>query len=184
MQPKSYSLEEHKIELDKVDHHALYVLEKLRAAGYQAYLVGGSVRDLLLGVKPKDFDISTSAKPEEIKKLFRNCLLIGRRFRLAHIRFGRKVLEVSTFRAGDIENEELIIRDNIWGSEEEDVIRRDFTINGLFYDSANQTVIDYVKGFPDAKKKVSENDWPALCPLQTRSGADDSSTQVSSAFWF
>lgn len=128
-------------------------MEKLRNAGYVAYLVGGSVRDLLLGRKPKDFDISTSAKPEEIKSLFRNSILIGRRFRLAHIRFGSKILEVSTFRSGNTENEELILRDNQWGYPEEDALRRDFTINGLFYDSANQTIIDYVDGFIDLQRK-------------------------------
>jgi poly(A) polymerase len=91
---KTYSFEEHRLVINTVDPDALYVMEKLRANGYTAYLVGGSVRDLLLGTKPKDFDISTSAEPEQIKQLFRNCILIGRRFRVAHIRFGRKVLEV------------------------------------------------------------------------------------------
>jgi poly(A) polymerase len=123
-------------------------------AGFIAYLVGGSVRDLLLGHKPKDFDISTSAKPEEVKSIFRNSILIGRRFRLAHVRFGQKVIEVATFRSGDIENEALILRDNQWGYPEEDALRRDFTINGLFYDSSNQTIIDYVGGFEDIKRKV------------------------------
>lgn len=154
MTKKNYSFEEHGLSLDKVDPEALYVMEKLRAGGYTAYLVGGSVRDLLLGKKPKDFDISTSAEPEEVKRLFRNCILIGRRFRLAHIRFGRKVIEVSTFRAGDPENDALILRDNIWGTPEEDVLRRDFTINGLFYDPATQEVIDYVGGYPDLQKQL------------------------------
>ena len=128
-------------------------MEKLQAAGYTAYLVGGGVRDLLIGTKPKDFDISTSAKPDEVKSVFRNCLLIGRRFRLAHIRFGKKVIEVSTFRQGDNDDDQLILRDNEWGTPEEDVMRRDFTINGLFYNSEDETVIDYVEGFADAKKK-------------------------------
>lgn len=153
MEQKVYTFDEHKLPIDQVDTHALYVMEKLRNAGYVAYLVGGSVRDLLLGRKPKDFDISTSAKPEEIKSLFRNSILIGRRFRLAHIRFGSKILEVSTFRSGNTENEELILRDNQWGYPEEDALRRDFTINGLFYDSANQTIIDYVDGFIDLQRK-------------------------------
>lgn len=139
--------------MDKVDPDALFVMEKLRQAGFIAYLVGGSVRDLLLNKTPKDFDISTSAEPEQIKKLFRNCLLIGRRFRLAHIRFGSKILEVSTFRSGSNESDALILRDNEWGTAEEDVYRRDFTINGLYYDSSNQTVIDYVGGFQDLEKK-------------------------------
>ncbi|MCI0381536.1 MAG: polynucleotide adenylyltransferase PcnB [Chlamydiae bacterium] len=153
MEKKIYTSEEHRIPINKVDSHALYVMEKLRIAGFVAYLVGGSVRDLLLGKKPKDFDISTSASPEQIKGIFRNCILIGRRFRLAHIRFGRKILEVSTFRSGDIEAHELIVRDNQWGYPEEDALRRDFTINGLFYDPATQTIIDYVGGFADLQKK-------------------------------
>ncbi len=153
MSRKTYSFEEHQLSIGKVDPDALYVMEKLRANGHTAYLVGGSVRDLLLEKKPKDFDISTSAEPDQIKQLFRNCILIGRRFRLAHIRFGRKVLEVSTFRAGDPDNDALIVRDNIWGSPEEDVLRRDFTINGLFYDPASQEIIDYVGGYPDLQKK-------------------------------
>ena len=153
MEPEIYPKEQHGIEINQIDSKALYILEKLRAARHEAYLVGGSVRDLLLHKKPKDFDISTSARPEEIKALFSNCILIGKRFRLAHIRFGRKVIEVSTFRAGDTENEELITEDNIWGSPEKDALRRDFTINGLFYDSANETIIDYVGGYHDIKKK-------------------------------
>ena len=152
MKKKIYSSSEHTLPLDKVDRHALYVMEKLTSKGHTAYLVGGSVRDLLIGRKPKDFDISTSAKPEEVKKIFRNCLLIGRRFRLAHIRFGRKIIEVATFRAGDPESDTIIVRDNIWGSPEEDALRRDFTINGLFYDPATESIIDYVGGFEDIKK--------------------------------
>jgi poly(A) polymerase len=128
-------------------------MEKLQTAGHIAYLVGGGVRDILLDKRPKDFDISTSAKPEEVKALFRNCILIGRRFRLAHIRFGKKVLEVSTFRTGDSDTEELILRDNDWGTPEQDVIRRDFTINGLFYNSEDETIIDFVGGYEDLKKK-------------------------------
>lgn len=153
MQQRIYEVNEHQLPLDKIDKDALYVLDKLRLAGHVAYLVGGSVRDLLLGRTPKDYDISTSAKPEEIKSLFRNCILIGRRFRLAHIRFGKKILEVSTFRAGDNEADTLIVRDNEWGTPEEDVLRRDFTINGLFYDSSSQTIIDYVGGYPDIQRK-------------------------------
>jgi poly(A) polymerase len=151
---KTYPFEEHRLAIGKVDPDALYVMEKLRANGHTAYLVGGSVRDLLFDKKPKDFDISTSAEPEQIKQLFRNCILIGKRFRLAHIRFGKKILEVSTFRSGDTEKDEFIVRDNKWGSPEEDVLRRDFTINGLFYDAATQEIIDYVGGYPDLQKKV------------------------------
>ncbi len=154
MQPKVYDVEQHKIPPDKIDQHAWYVIQKLRQAGHAAYLVGGGVRDLLLSQRPKDFDVSTSAKPEEIRSLFRNAILIGRRFRLAHIRFGRKIIEVSTFRSGDTEAAGLIVRDNEWGSEEQDVLRRDFTINGLFYDPEKQTVIDYVGGYPDLEKRT------------------------------
>jgi len=152
--PKVYSIDEHRIPIYKIDKQAFYVIEKLRYSGFIAFLVGGSVRDLLLNVRPKDFDISTSAKPEDIKNIFkRNCILIGKRFRLAHIRFGKKIIEVSTFRMGE-EEATLILRDNIWGSPEKDVLRRDFTINGLFYDPEVQTVIDYVGGFLDLEKKI------------------------------
>jgi poly(A) polymerase len=152
--PKVYTVDQHRISPDQMDQHAFYVIEKLKAAGHSAYLVGGGVRDLLLNVRPKDFDVSTSAKPEEIRELFRSAILIGRRFRLAHVRFGRKIIEVSTFRSGDPESADLIVRDNVWGTEEQDVLRRDFTINGLFYDPQTQTVIDYVDGYPDLEKRV------------------------------
>ncbi|MEM8728088.1 MAG: polynucleotide adenylyltransferase PcnB [Chlamydiota bacterium] len=154
MQPKTYPKKVHGIDPDQIDPKALYILDKLRASDHTAYLVGGSVRDLLLKKKPKDFDISTSAKPEHIKRLFPSSILIGKRFRLAHVRFGRKVIEVSTFRSGDVENEELITEDNIWGTPEEDVLRRDFTINGLFYDSEKEEIIDYIGGYPDIEKKI------------------------------
>lgn len=152
--PVVYSIDKHRIPPYKIDKQAYYVIEKLRCNGFLALLVGGSVRDLLLNVRPKDFDISTSAKPEDIKYLFKKtCILIGRRFRLAHIRFGKKIIEVSTFRSGE-EEASLILRDNIWGTPEKDVLRRDFTINGLFYDPEVQTVIDYVGGFEDLEKKL------------------------------
>src|ERR1700683_1560894 len=100
MQPKIYTFDEHRISKEKIDPHAGLIIQKLKQAGHTAYLVGGGVRDLLLDRRPKDFDVSTSAKPEEIRALFRNAILIGRRFRLAHIRFGKNIIEVSTFRAG------------------------------------------------------------------------------------
>ncbi len=154
MQPITYELDSHKIPLTSVDPDALRCVEKLQKAGHVAYIVGGGVRDLLLNQHPKDYDISTSAKPEEIKDLFRShCFLIGRRFRLAHIRYGKKVMEVSPFRAGNNESDQLIVRDNEWGSPEEDAMRRDFTINGLFYDPSTQVVIDYVNGYPDIQKQ-------------------------------
>ncbi len=152
VRPKIYYASEHDIDSKLVDSDAAYVIKKLREAGYSAYLVGGSVRDLLIKKIPKDYDISTSAKPEQIKQLFnKSCLLIGRRFRLAHLRFGRKIFEVSTSRAGENDSD-LILQDNIWGSEEEDVLRRDFTIHGLFYDPASHEVIDYVGGWEDIHK--------------------------------
>jgi poly(A) polymerase len=152
--PKIYVDSQHEIDHSLIDPDALFVITKLREAGYSAYLVGGSVRDVIAKVKPKDFDISTSALPEQVKQVFkRNCLLIGRRFRLAHIRFGKKVIEVSTFRAGENEGE-LILQDNEWGTPEEDAKRRDFTINGLFYDPTNHSVIDYVGGWEDIHKKT------------------------------
>lgn len=154
MQPNVYFAEDHHIRDPLIDRDALFVLARLREAGFVAYLVGGSVRDLLLGRRPKDFDISTSARPEEIKAIFRNSLLIGRRFRLAHIRFGKKIIEVSTFRSGDTDEARLIVRDNVWGSPEEDVYRRDFTINGLFYDATDHKIIDYVGGFEDLRKNL------------------------------
>lgn len=154
MQPKIYTSSQHGIDPTLIDEDALFVLEKLRNAGFTAYLVGGSVRDLLIKRRPKDFDISTSARPEQVKALFqRKCILIGRRFRLAHLRFGHKIIEVATFRRGD-NDDELITRDNEWGSPEEDVLRRDFTMNGLFYDSSNHTIIDYVGGSEDIQKRI------------------------------
>lgn len=154
MKPKIHLPGEHSIDPNCIDQDALFVLKKLKDAGYLGYLVGGSVRDLLKKRVPKDYDISTSAKPEELKALFgRNCLLIGRRFRLAHIRFGHKIIEVATFRSGE-NDEGLILNDNQWGTEEEDVLRRDFTINGLFYDAEKNAVIDYVGGFEDINSGI------------------------------
>ncbi|MHC4952428.1 MAG: polynucleotide adenylyltransferase PcnB [Planctomycetota bacterium] len=134
-----------------IDPDAIKVIRRLKGSGFDAYLVGGCVRDLLLGIRPKDFDLATSARPRQIKRLFRNSRIIGRRFRLAHIRFGEKILEVATFRAppesdGD---DPYITRDNIFGTEKSDALRRDFTINGLFYDPEAQRVIDHVGGLED-----------------------------------
>lgn len=139
-----------------IDIRALNILDKLQAAGFDAYLVGGGVRDLLSGLHPKDFDVATNAKPEEIKKLFKNCRLIGRRFRLAHIYFGRHIIEVATFR-GETEychvETGMILRDNTYGTIEEDAWRRDFTVNALFYNAKDKTIVDYVGGMDDLKKK-------------------------------
>ncbi len=153
--PKIYTETDHCIKGTDVDKDALEVIFRLKSAGHTAYLVGGGVRDMLLQTRPKDFDISTSARPEQIKEIFgRRCLLIGQRFRLAHVRVGNKVLEVSTFRAGDADSSSLIVRDNRWGTPEEDVLRRDFTMNALFYDPTTHTILDYVGGYPDIHNKL------------------------------
>jgi poly(A) polymerase len=128
------------------------IVHRLTRFGHRAYLVGGCVRDLLAGLSPKDFDIATSATPREIKRLFRNSRIIGRRFRLVHIRFGDRILEVATFRAPPLatdEDDPYIHRDNVFGTEEQDAERRDFTINGLFYDCEKERVVDYVGGVAD-----------------------------------
>src|SRR3954463_11670516 len=143
------------IKPEQIDPDAAKVVDRLRRYDHKAYLVGGCVRDLLLGRKPKDFDVATSAAPNDIRKCFRNCRIIGRRFRLAHIFFGAKIIETATFRAnpreaepGGDEGDEveagdlLIRRDNVFGTAEEDARRRDFTINGLFYDIEADQVID------------------------------------------
>jgi poly(A) polymerase len=153
----------------QISDYALKVLYRLNQAGYEAYLVGGGVRDLLLGREPKDFDVATNATPEQVKEQFRNCRLIGRRFRLAHVHFGQVIIEVATFRAphdsvdaGDEDDEEdsndrriengRIVRDNVYGSLEEDAWRRDFTINALYYNVADFSVVDYVNGMDDLKR--------------------------------
>lgn len=157
MTPKRYPLSKWNCSLTNVDPDALDAVLQLQNAGYAAYIVGGGVRDLLLGGHPKDFDISTSAKPDEVKHLFgKRCLLIGRRFRLAHLRVKGKIFEISTFRAGDTSSGALIVRDNRWGSEEEDVLRRDFTINALYLDPKTEEVIDYVGGIKDIQAKILE----------------------------
>jgi poly(A) polymerase len=146
----------------EISKNALKVLYRLHNAGFQAFLVGGSVRDALLGLHPKDFDIATDAHPEEVKALFGNCRLIGRRFRLAHVRFGREVIEVATFRAAstleddpDVAHdlEGRILRDNVYGKMEDDVWRRDFTCNALYYNIADFSIWDYVGGVEDIRNK-------------------------------
>lgn len=152
---------EHGISRKNIDKHALKVLYRLHQSGYHACLVGGAVRDLLLGITPKDFDVATDATPEEVNRLFRNCRLIGRRFRLAHIHFGRQIIEVATFRAehhertqSGIQNETgRIVRDNVFGELADDVWRRDFTANALYYDISDFSVIDFVGGYEDIKNR-------------------------------
>jgi poly(A) polymerase len=156
MSPRILPRPEHIISRKDIDPDALKVLYRLKNQGFLAYLVGGGVRDLLLARRPKDFDIGTSAHPAAVKRLFRNCFVVGRRFRLCHVRFGSKVVEVSTFRrqAPAEEGETLIRRDNTFGTPEEDAFRRDFTVNALFYDIATFSVIDYVEGLEDLQKRV------------------------------
>jgi hypothetical protein len=154
--PRILSRPEHNVSRRNIDPDALRVLYRLKNAGFVAYLVGGGVRDLLLERPPKDFDISTTAHPQQVRKLFRNCFIVGRRFRLAHVRFGRKVVEVSTFRKASQpeEGDTLVRRDNTFGTPEEDAFRRDFTVNALFYDIATFSVIDWVGGLEDLASRV------------------------------
>nr|WP_229220491.1 polynucleotide adenylyltransferase PcnB [Enterobacter hormaechei] len=157
--------EQHAISRKDISENALKVLYRLNKAGYEAYLVGGGVRDLLLGKKPKDFDVTTNATPDQVRKLFRNCRLVGRRFRLAHVMFGPEIIEVATFRGHHEDTEAdrttsqrgqngMLLHDNIFGSIEEDAQRRDFTINSLYYSVADFTVRDYVGGMRDLEEGV------------------------------
>ncbi|TYT25170.1 polynucleotide adenylyltransferase PcnB [Luteimonas viscosa] len=154
--------DQHSISRKGVSPNALRVLYRLHEAGHRACLVGGAVRDLLAGLEPKDFDVATDATPEEVRHLFRNCRLIGRRFRLAHVVFGREVIEVATFRAniddgsGDrqVHDDGRLLRDNVYGTIEDDAVRRDFTANALYYDIADFSVRDYVGGFEDVNNRV------------------------------
>lgn len=148
----------HSISRDDISANALKVLYRLHRAGFSAYLVGGCIRDILLEHHPKDFDIATNASPEQIKDLFSNCRLIGRRFRLAHVHFGRDIIEVATFRsyhaASAVQNAHgMILQDNVYGTIEEDVLRRDFTVNALYYNIADFSVVDFVSGMQDLKNK-------------------------------
>ncbi|GAW94663.1 MULTISPECIES: polynucleotide adenylyltransferase PcnB [Colwellia] len=167
--PLVFSRDQHPVSRKLLSQSALKVLYRLNNSGFDAYLVGGGVRDILLGLKPKDFDIATNATPDEIKELFRNCRLIGRRFRLAHIVFGREIIEVATFRGHhDTASEQeknctktskrsedgMLLRDNIYGSIEEDAERRDFTINALYYSTKDFKVYDFANGVQDVNDKI------------------------------
>ena len=175
--------DQHTLSRSRIDSDALKVLYRLHQNDYVSYLVGGSVRDLLLGRHPKDFDLGTSAHPHQVKRLFRNCWVIGRRFRLAHVRYGTKTIEVATFRKkvppetdtervareaererakrmtvtgsdGQIRPRRVIARDNTFGTAEEDAFRRDFTINALFYDASTRSILDYVDGMRDVRSRT------------------------------
>ncbi|NKN32295.1 polynucleotide adenylyltransferase PcnB [Marichromatium bheemlicum] len=151
---------EHGISRANISANALKVLYRLKQENYQAHLVGGGVRDLLLGHEPKDFDVATDATPEQVRQVFRNCRLIGRRFRLAHVHFGREIIEVATFRGNGAGTEDasercvengMIVRDNAYGTIAEDALRRDFTINALYYNIQDFSLIDYADGLADLR---------------------------------
>jgi poly(A) polymerase len=160
--------EEHMVQVARAEHGlaregispaAAKVCAVLREAGFQAYVVGGAVRDLLLGIEPKDFDVATDARPEQIKPLFRRALIIGRRFRLVHVMMGPETVEVSTFRAADPDTAEKdehgrVLRDNVFGTQAEDARRRDFSVNALYYDPTTEEVVDFHGGLADLKKRV------------------------------
>jgi poly(A) polymerase len=152
--------EQHGVSRKNISSGALRVLYRLHEAGFAAYLVGGAVRDLLLGGHPKDFDVATDATPEDVKRLFRNCRLIGRRFRLAHVVLGPEIVEVATFRGSSDDGsgdrhvvDGRIVRDNVYGTIEEDALRRDFTVNALYYNIADFSVRDYVGGYEDVARR-------------------------------
>ncbi|MBM3348064.1 MAG: polynucleotide adenylyltransferase PcnB, partial [Betaproteobacteria bacterium] len=154
--PRVIPLVKHGIRRESLSHGARKVCEVLHQAGHSAYVVGGAVRDLLLGVKPKDFDVATDASLEEVHRLFRRSRLIGRRFKIVHVMFGAETVEVSTFRAGDSSNTDehgRVLRDNVFGTREEDAARRDFTVNSLYYDPADETILDFHDGLRDLRRK-------------------------------
>ncbi|WP_110654135.1 polynucleotide adenylyltransferase PcnB [Salinicola halimionae] len=156
--------DEHNVSRQNLSESALKVLYRLNSAGYDAYLVGGCIRDSLLGNRPKDFDVATNATPDEVRQLFRNSRIIGRRFRIVHVRFGREVIEVTTFRGrhgeehtGNLSQQSddgLLLRDNVWGSVEEDAIRRDFTVNALYYSVTDFAIHDWTGGLQDLDDRV------------------------------
>jgi poly(A) polymerase len=154
--PRTVPKEQHGIGREAISQGSRKVCEVLHSHGYEAYVVGGAVRDLLLGLRPKDFDVATNAYPEEVHKVFRRSRLIGKRFKLAHVMFGEETVEVSTFRArtsSETDEHGRVLRDNIYGTREDDAIRRDFTINALYYDPADETILDYHNGLRDLQRK-------------------------------
>ena len=181
-EPRIIRRADHNVTRKEFSESALKVLYRLHKAGYQAFLVGGCVRDAMLELHPKDFDVATDATPEEVRGLFRNCRLIGRRFRLAHVRFGREIIEVATFRGtGADENgqEQLfhesgrIIADNVYGEIDQDAMRRDFTVNALYYNIADFSVWDYTGGFDDVRTRTLRLiDDPDAARVPDRLGLD------------
>jgi poly(A) polymerase len=151
--------EQHGLSRESVSPPAAKVCAALREAGFSAYVVGGAVRDLLLGIAPKDFDVATDARPEQVRPLFRRALIIGRRFRLVHVMFGSETVEVSTFRGADTGTAEKdehgrVLRDNVFGTQEEDARRRDFTVNALYFDPHTEEIVDFHGGLADLKKRT------------------------------
>jgi len=154
--PSVIPVGKHGVRRESLSHGARKTCEVLQQAGYSAYVVGGAVRDLLLGVPPKDYDVATNALPEEVHRLFRRSRLIGRRFKLVHCMFGAETIEVSTFRAGDSSDTDehgRVLRDNVYGNREEDAARRDFTVNAMYYDPHDESILDFHNGLRDIKKK-------------------------------
>ena len=154
--------EQHRVARDDISPRAIHIVRRLRENGHEAHIVGGAVRDLLLGARPKDFDIATGAHPSQVRRLFRNSRIIGRRFRLVHVFFHKKgrhpeILEVSTFRAqgdgAEVDEDGRILADNVYGDAKDDARRRDFTVNALFYDPLDEKIIDYVDGFADIRRR-------------------------------
>ena len=157
--PQRIARDKHGIDRRNVSRHAIKVCEVLRQHGYEAYIVGGAVRDLIVGLEPKDFDVATNATPEQIRPLFRRARIIGRRFQLVHVVFGQEIIETSTFRAPASEGHETdehgrILRDNVFGTQAQDAARRDFTLNALYYDPLTEEVIDYHHGVDDLKHRT------------------------------
>ena len=158
-QPDVLGPQEHGINPQLLSSHAVRVTQTLQENGFKAFVVGGAVRDLLLGVKPKDFDVATNATPEQVKRLFRRAFIIGKRFQIVHVMFGQEIIEVTTFRGASAESAPKdehgrVLRDNTFGEQHEDAVRRDFTINAMYYDPAAQTVLDYHNGIADIRNKT------------------------------
>ncbi|MEK0429304.1 MAG: polynucleotide adenylyltransferase PcnB [Pseudomonadota bacterium] len=159
VRPKTFGPQEHGIDPDDVSPNAVRVTQALQTAGYKAFIVGGAVRDLVLGLKPKDFDVATDATPEEVKRLFRRAFIIGRRFQIVHVMFGQELIEVTTFRGSSSEEAPKdahgrVLRDNTFGEQHEDAARRDFTINAMYYDPSQQVVLDYHGGMKDIRSRM------------------------------